>query len=330
MMKRLLAILLSLLLLTACGARGGEEAPVSSDTRPLRVVTTIFPEYDWVRQILGTRADEVQLTLLLDKGVDLHSYQPTVDDMVKIADCDLFLYVGGESDDWVDDALEEARNPNLRVLNLLEALGDEAKEEELVEGMQEEEEEEEDEVEEEGPEYDEHVWLSLRNAEFYCGLICQELSALDPAHADEYEANLADYRAKLQALDAEYQRAVSAAPYDTLLFGDRFPFRYLTDDYGLAYFAAFVGCSAETEASFETVVFLSGKLEELGLPAVLTIENSDGKIAQTIVENSQSRSARILTLDSLQSTTAQDAQAGADYLGTMEENLAVLRQALGM
>ena len=321
MQKRIsFCLCLSLLLglLSGCGSTPAANAD------QLSVVTTIFPEYDWVRQILGDKADGVDLTMLLDNGVDLHSYQPTADDMVKISTCDLFIYVGGESDEWVEDALAEAVNQDMVVIDLLDVLGDAVKEEEVVEGMQ----GEDDEGGEEETEYDEHVWLSLRNAAVLCEEIAAKLGRLDAANADAYAANAATYIEKLNALDRQYAAVVDAAPRKTLLFGDRFPFRYLTDDYGLDYYAAFVGCSAETEASFETVVFLANKVDELGLNTVLTIESSDGKLARTIIENTAAASARILQMDSMQSATARDVTSGATYLGAMENNLKVLKEAL--
>ena len=316
------------------------------ETKKLSVVTTIFPEYDWVRQIAGDNMDNIELTMLLDNGVDLHSYQPTVDDIVKISECDMFIYVGGESDEWVEDALQEAVNKDMAVVNLLEVLGDAVKEEEVVEGMQEEDDhdhededhdhededhdhEEHEHHHEEGEiEYDEHVWLSLRNTVVLCQEIADQLGVIDPANKDAYAANAAAYIDKLNALDAQYEAAVSAASVKTVLFGDRFPFRYLVDDYGLDYYAAFVGCSAETEASFETIVFLANKVDELGLGTVLTIESADGKIAQTIVQNTAAKSAQILQMDSMQSTTSQDVKNGKTYLSAMEANLEVLKQAL--
>ena len=290
----------------------------------LKVVTTIFPEYDWTREILGSNPGKVELSLLLGNGVDLHSYQPSIQDIAKIATADIFIYVGGESDFWVEDALKNAANKNMKVINLLEALGDKVKEEEIKEGMQAEEEEEEDEE----AEYDEHVWLSLRNAKFLCGEIAVALCEKDSVNAASYKANLAAYSAKLDALDARYTAAVQAASKKTILFGDRFPFRYLVEDYGLDYFAAFVGCSAETEASFETVIFLAKKVDELGLKSVLKIESGDGKIARTIIQNSKNKNAKVLTLDSIQATTKKQADAGASYLKIMEENLKVLQEAL--
>lgn len=340
-MKRVIAIIIAAVFvigsLAACGSKDtageGSAAKSAGDSDKLQIVTTIFPIYDWVQNILGEEAPHAEVTMLLDNGVDLHSYQPTVEDIMKISTCDLFIYVGGESDAWVSDALKEAVNPDMVVVNLLVLLGDSVKEEELKEGMQESEHEhehaegEEHEHEEEA-EYDEHVWLSLRNAEVLCEKIEQALEEIDPDCADIYQKNLETYSGKLQALDAEYETMISKAPVKTLLFGDRFPFRYLVDDYGLDYYAAFVGCSAETEASFETITFLAGKVDELSLHAVLTIEGGDGRIAETIVKTSTAKDAKVLSLNSMQSVTTKDVQAGSTYLSMMEENLKVLEEAL--
>ena len=321
-MKRTAALLLALIMiltLTACGAAGD----VAEDGE-LNIVTTIFPLYDWTRAVLGENPAGAELTMLLGTGVDLHSYQPTAADLLKLATCDLFIYVGGESDAWVEDALAEVANQNMIVLNLMDLLGDAAREEETVEGMQAEAEE----ADEDEPEYDEHIWLSLRNAEALTRAISDALMELDSANAETYAANANAYLEQLSSLDAEYQAAVDAASKDTLLFGDRFPFRYLTEDYGLRYYAAFSGCSAESEASFETIVFLADKVDALGLPAVLTIENSDGRIAQTIIDNTKEKNQSVLVMDSMQGTTAQDVEAGETYLGIMQRNLDVLRRAL--
>lgn len=299
----------------------------------LNIVTTIFPEYDWVREILGDNAENADLTMLLDNGVDLHSYQPTAQDILKISTCDLFIYVGGESDGWVSDALQEAANKDMKVIDLLDVLDDAVKEEEIVEGMEAGEEhgdgeDEEHEEEEEGPEYDEHVWLSLRNAKVLCEAITNALTEIDPDHAADYRSNLTSYSEKLDALDAAFQSAVDSASRKTLLFGDRFPFRYLVDDYGLSYYAAFAGCSAETEASFRTITFLADKVDEFNLTSVLTIESSDQKIAQTIIQNTKEKNQNILTLNSMQSVTSNDVAAGTGYLSIMESNLDVLIEAL--
>ena len=522
MMKKIFTIFLALTmavsLFAGCGKKNAAENG-ETDSDKLKIVTTIFPEYDWVKEILGDKAENTDLTMLLDNGVDLHSYQPTADDIVKISDCDLFVYVGGESDGWVESVLKNAANKNVKVINLLEMLGDSVKTEETVEGMQETEhahdhskevstfeddevqdrslsdwagdwqsaypfaldgtlddafaamaeegemtadeyktyyqngyktditnidiegdhieftyedgkkvgsdyqyvgyyiqnwstgtkaamyrfeavdrtsgapvyiefndhmiepaaaehfhirmsnesfdaivdpenswptffpadmtgeeicehmeghdhDEDEDHEHEEGEEHeheeekDEHVWLSLKNAEVLVNAISKSLQELDPDNKDTCAANAAAYIEKLSALDGEYQAAVDAATYKTVVFGDRFPFRYLVDDYGLRYYAAFVGCSAETEASFETVSFLAKKVDELKLPCVLTIEGAQHKIAETIVQNTAEKNQKVLTMDSMQSTTSKDVANGTTYLSVMEKNLSVLKEAL--
>lgn len=310
-----------LILAIFCALTTSVFAAKAKKTDKIKVVTTIFPEYDWAREIIGDKASNVELTLLLGNGVDLHSYQPSIQDIVKISTADIFIYVGGESDGWVKDALKNATNKNMKVINLMETLGDKLKAEEVKEGMQAEE--EEDEVE-----YDEHVWLSLRFAKILTTEIANALCEKDAANAAAYKANLSAFAAKLDALDAKYAAAVKAGSKNTILFGDRFPFRYFVEDYGLDYFAAFAGCSAETEASFETVIFLSKKVDELGLNSVLKIESSDGKIARTIIQNTKSKNAKVLTMDAIQSTTLMQAKAGATYLSIMEGNLKVIEEAL--
>jgi len=328
-MKKFFSLITAAAMLTvsvsACGFNSVDAGSVSGHDK-IQIVTTIFPEYDWVKNVLGDNPAGAEVTMLLDKGVDLHSFQPTAEDILKISTAAMFIYVGGESDEWVDDVLKEAVNKNMVVINLLEALGDSVKEEELVEGMQEEEHDHHDEEDE--TEYDEHIWLSLRNAEVLTEKISEGIQSLDPSNAETYRKNTEMYIEKLNNLDGEYRKTVEEASVKTLLFGDRFPFRYLVDDYGLSYYAAFVGCSAETEASFETISFLSGKVDELSLPAVLTIEGPDHRIAETIVQNTKDKNCKILTMDSMQATTGEDAENGTSYLSIMEKNLSVLKEAL--
>lgn len=320
-MKRIMAVLLSLLMMIPVLAGCSNSASTPDESADIKVVTTVFPLYDWVREVAQDDVD-INIDLLLDNGVDLHSFQPSAKDIIDISDCDIFIYVGGESDKWVDETLSQAHNDDMIVLDLMEILGDNAKEEELKEGMQGEEEEEE------GTAYDEHVWLSLKNASLFTEKIAEALAKVDAAHAQNFKTNAAAYLDKLGALDRQYQEAVASAKTKTLLFGDRFPFRYLTDDYGLDYYAAFIGCSAETEASFETILFLANKVDELQLPAIMQIETSDGSIAKTVKENTKTKDQKLLTLDSLQNTTAQDIAAGKTYLSVMESNLDVLKDAL--
>ena len=311
-MKRMVSMILALLMLAALLSGCGDQT--AEPDGKLRIVTTVFPLYDWTKNLLGDRADEVSLKLLLADGVDMHFFQPSVGDMVTVSDCDLLIYVGGESDEWIADALAERKNKDMIALDLLEVLGERALTEELSEGMEGEA--------EDTP--DEHIWLSLKNAELLCAAIRDALIRLDGEHSRSYEAAFAVYDAKLRQLDAAYQAAVDAAAGNTLLFADRFPFRYLTEDYGLKYYAAFAGCSAETEASFATVVFLAGKIDELGLPAVCVIENSDGKLARTVIDNTSARDLPILTLHSM-----QGAAGSGTYLSLMEQNLQAIKEALG-
>ena len=298
------------------------------------IVCTTFPEYDWVMNILGEKAGSFDVTLLQNNGTDLHSYQPSVKDIAKISNADLFVYVGGESDQWVEKVVSQSVNKKQIVVNMLEVLGDKVREEEIVEGMQAEEEEEhehhhhcEDEDEEE-VEYDEHVWLSLNNAIDFTNVLFAEISKIDGGNASVYSKNAEAYTKQLAALDAEFKAAVKSAKKSTVLFGDRFPFRYLTDDYDLNYYAAFLGCSAESEASFETIIFLANKVDELGLNAVLTIEKSDTKIAKTVVNSTKNKNQQILEMDSLQSITTKEIIGGRNYLSAMKKNLEVLKKAL--
>lgn len=336
-MKKILSMLMAAALavgsLCACAFSGITNTTAEDK---LQIVTTIFPEYDWVMNVLGDKAEEAEVTMLLDNGVDLHSYQPTTQDILKISNCDLFIYVGGESDEWVEDALQEATNEDMVVINLLDVLGESVKAEEVVEGMEAEEEaDEESDIEDENSEeseeeieYDEHVWLSLRNASVITTAISDALKKIDEANAEVYEANAKAYVEKLNELDEAYKKAVDEGSVKTVLFGDRFPFRYMVDDYNLDYYAAFVGCSAETEASFETIKFLAGKVDELNLKTVLTIEGDNHKIAETIIQNTKSKNQQIQVMDSMQSTTSEDVENGATYLSIMEANLEVMKNAL--
>ena len=330
-MKKFIPMLFASVLM--CAGLSACNTPNTTNDK-LEIVTTIFPEYDWTREILGKNPANAEVTMLLDNGVDLHSYQPSAQDIVKISGCDLFIYVGGESDEWVERALEQSTNKDMVVINLLESLGDKVKEEEVKEGMEGEDHDHEgedhdhDHEEEEETEYDEHVWLSLKNASAICETIEKGIEKIDPTNAETYKSNLASYKAKLNALDADYKKAVDDSSIKTLVFGDRFPFRYMVDDYGLDYYAAFVGCSAETEASFETIVFLAGKVDELGLHCVLTIEGTDHRIAETVVANTSDKNQKILSMDSLQSTTSADVKKGVSYLSVMTGNLNTLKEAL--
>ncbi len=326
-------IALTLFLILIIGVLSGCSSESESRTSDkLKVVTTVFPQYDWVREIVGENNDKVEVEMLQDSSIDLHNYQPTTQDIVKISESDLFIYVGGESDHWVSDALKNVSGEKSQSINLVEALGSAAKSEEVVEGMQDGEHSGEesagDDDHEHTAEVDEHVWLSLKNAKTFVSTIADKLATLDSGNGDTYKKNAEVYIEKLTNLDKDYEAATTSASQKTLLFGDRFPFRYLVDDYGLNYYAAFSGCSAETEASFETISFLAKKVDELSLKHVMTIEGTNHKIAETIVENTAAKDMEILVLNSMQGTTSQDVSSGATYVKYMESNLSVLKQAL--
>jgi zinc transport system substrate-binding protein len=297
----------------------------------IKVICTTFPQYDWLREIIGEEINDYEITLLTDKGTDLHSYQPSAEDIAKISNSDLFIYVGGISDEWFNSALKEAINKNIKTINLIELLGDSVKKEDFIEGMEPDEHEHEEDDEDghdEEVRYDEHVWLSLKNAQIFVEEIKNTLIELDSENAEIYIKNSVEYSKKLTELDKEYQNVVDSARTKTVLFADRFPFRYLIDDYGLSYYAAFAGCSSETEASFETIAYLSNKTEELKLQSVLVIENTRSKLADTIISNTSNKNQKILVLDSLQSVTEIKLKDGYSYLTAMRNNLEALKEAL--
>lgn len=309
-MKKFISVILigifSLLTLCSCGN-------TASKTEGLSIVCTTFPQYDYLKNIIGS---EENLTLLIDNGGDLHSYEPTAQDIIRIGSADLFVYVGGNSDKWVESTLKSANNPDLKTLALTEIV--ETYKEEYVAGM-------EHEHHNDHAATDEHVWLSLRNAAKITQALCNAVCEIDKENEQIYKKNAADYIAQLNALDIEYTAVISSAKRNTLVFADRFPFRYLIEDYSLEYYAAFAGCSSESEASFQTMAFLINKTKELGIPLVMTIDGSDGSIAKTVCEETGAKSAE---LDSCQSVSSADIKNGTSYINIMKNNLEVLREAL--
>lgn len=297
-----------------------------SDDGETTIVCTIFPQYDWVLQILGDNPSDINVVYLLDDGKDLHSYSASAEDIKTLRHAELFIYVGGESDEsWVDKAISSSKTGALTI-----ALMDEVTvvEEEYVEGMEAEEEDGGDETE-----YDEHVWLSLRNAQTLVSVIAEKICEIDPENAATYTANANAYNAELAALDGEYAAAVQSAANDTLIFADRFPFKYLVDDYDINYYAAFKGCSSQESASFETLRYLANKLIELDIKHIMVIETSNQTIANDVISHVKTLGGNtsdmdILVLNSCQSVTAADAAAGTNYLDVMKSNLETLKTAL--
>ena len=332
------AVCLYLCVALICFASSSFAGPV--ETEKLKVVSTIFPPYDFVRQIAG---DHVELMMLLPPGSESHSFEPRPQDIISIGSCDVFIYIGGQTDAWVNRILESIDTENIMVLSLLAMV--DAVEEEIIEGMEhghehdddhghEEDHEHDDEHgheddhghdHEEEVELDEHVWTSPQNAKRIVEALCETLCSLDPANAETYRQNTAAYSEEISALDAAFQAVVDSAVRKTVLFGDRFPFRYLVDAYGLSYYAAFPGCATETGASATTIAFLIDKVREEEIPVVFQIEFSSGKIADVICE---STGAEKLEMHSCHNVSREDFQSGVTYMELMLYNVEQLKEAL--
>ena len=326
--KLILAATILLLLAIGTSCRGSETStPQPGQEETINIVVQIFPQYDWVRQIIGEEhMNRFNLTFLLNSGIDTHSFNPSVSDIVRIKTSDIFMYVGGHSDSWVYDVLSSADvNPNIMTMNLLNVLGDDV----LLKGFCDIEDCDEDHEDDDDFMADEHVWLSLRFAKIICDAIANMLAEADPAYAHVYRANADAYITKLDNLDNEFRRVVESAAVYTLVFADRFPFRYFLHDYGLNHYAAFRGCSAESEASFVTVISLANRLNQLELDVVMVTETSDQSIARTVISSTDRRDQRILVLDSMKTVGLGDVRNGVTYLSIMENNLRVLEEALG-
>ena len=363
----LAALVLGILFMSSCSAADPQGSTASGGDDKLQIVTTIFPPYDFARNIAGRNAD---VSMLLKPGTESHSYEPSPSDIIKIMNCDIFIYTGGESDTWVDEILDSIseNNRDIRIIKMLDVV-DNAVEEEIVEGMQaglleldeHSEEEEASEIggsgngggedtarersEEDGSnaaaegsdehehetesehahEYDEHVWTSPRRAMQIVDAISNAVIELDSDNIDEYQMNTAIYLSLLSDLDQEYREAIESSKRDYIVFGDRFPFRYLADEYGLKYSAAFPGCSSESEPSAKTVAYLIDRVKEEAIPVVFYIEFSNQKIADAIVEET---GAKKLLLHSCHNLTSEQMNNGVTYLDLMRDNLENLKEAL--
>lgn len=313
--KRILCIMVAVLITAVCFCSCAGTDEKNKKGGKISVVTTIFPPYDFARQVAG---DKAELTMLLKPGTESHNYDPTPQDIIKIQDADLFIYVGGESDKWVEDMLASASKKPKKIIVMMDCVN--KLEEEIVEGMQAEEEEHGDEVE-----YDEHVWTSPKNAIKISKTICEAMKELDSANEAFYEKNTNEYSKQLSSLSYDFQNVVDNGRRNTMIFGDRFPFKYFADEYGLKYYAAFPGCSSETEPSAATVAFLIDKVKEENIPVVFTIEFSSGKIADTICE---STGAKKLMMHSCHNITQEQLDSGVTYIELMRNNVTALKEAL--
>ncbi|MDD6920310.1 MAG: metal ABC transporter substrate-binding protein [Eubacteriales bacterium] len=354
MSKKIIAICMCLLLtgsvLVGCGSKDNKDK--------IKVVTTVFPVYDWTKNVIGADNKSVDVDFLMKNGVDLHSYQATAEDIAKIADSDVLIYVGGESEEWVEDAVKESKNKNLVAINLMKEIGDDnLKKEEVVEGMQKHEHHDDHDKEHgdkhkdkdhdehadkhhddhdkdkhdehsDEPENDEHIWMSLKMAAKSVNIIEKKLSEVDKDNKAIYEKNAKKYTEELETLDKQYAETTKNATNKTIVVADRFPFRYLTDDYGIKYYAAFVGCSAETEASFETITFLANKINKLALKNIVVTEGTNNKIAETVKKSTKLKNQKILKIDSFQSISEEDVKKDISYIDVMKKNLETLKEAL--
>lgn len=301
----LLIIFISIILISGCS--------LSKDNKTT-IIATNFPAYDFAREI--TKGSDIEVKMLLKPGSESHDYEPTPKDIISISKSSMFIYVGGESDEWVDDLLDSIDTSNIQIVKMLDEVN--AVYEEKVEGMQSDEDEEE-------KAYDEHVWTSPKNVIIISRTIRDEISKIDPNNRELYNNNFNEYKSKLDSLDNEFRKIVQNSNRRELIFADRFPFRYFVDEYGLSYYAAFPGCSSETEASAKTISFLINKVREDDIPVILTIEFSNKKIAKTI---SKETGAKILEFNSAHNISSEDFESGKTYLDIMNDNLEVLKEAL--
>lgn len=313
-----IVMLLAMLTLSACKDKNkANESKVDEDK--VNVVATIFPEYDFLRQIAG---DHINLTMLLKPGAESHSFEPTPKDIKNVEHASLFVYVGGDSDAWVESILESIDTTDTKLVSLMNCV--ELVEEEIVEGMTPEAEEDGDEDEEE-VEYDEHVWTSPKNSIVIVQKLCDTLCEIDSTNEADYRRNTNDYIKKIENLDKEFIEVVDTAKRKEIIVGDRFPFRYLVEEYGLTYYAAFPGCSTDTEANAATIAFLTDKVKNDEIPVVFHIELSNGKICDSICEETGVKSEQ---LNAVHNVTKEDFEAGITYLDMMEHNVQVLKEAL--
>lgn len=304
----------------------------------LKVVATVFAEYDFLRQIGG---DAINLSMLMLPGADIHTFDPTPKDMMTVQDADLFVTVGGESDAWADTIVQSVDNEGLECVRLMD-LVDEVVEEEIVEGMEVEEHDEEEHGEQtdghgdgnheketdshgDEKEFDEHVWTSPKNAMQIVEELCDKLCQLDQKNAGLYRKNTQKYLKKLEKLDEKFTQVVSHGVRREIVVADRFPFRYFADAYGLKYYAAYPGCSTQTGASAETIAFLIDKVKEDKIPVVFHMELSSQLMCNTICDETGARKAQ---LNAVHNISKRNFDRGIGYLELMEKNVDVLREAL--
>lgn len=304
--------------LGACAKKTSTGNTSESKNGKINVIASIYPEYDFLRQIGG---DYINLSMLLTPGAESHSFEPTPKDMKEVINSDMFVYVGGDSDSWVESILDSVDKNKTKVVTLMDCVT--TVEEEIVDGMTPEEEEEESKEEE--PEYDEHVWTSPKNAILICRKLCSTLCKIDKEHEKQYKKNTDEYISQLEKLDGELKAVVDNGKRKEIIVADRFPFRYFADEFGLEYYAAFPGCSTDTEANASTIAFLQDKVKKDNIPVVFHIELSNEKICDAICEQTGAKSE---LLNAVHNVTKKDFEAGCTYIDLMEHNVEALKEAL--
>lgn len=328
-------------LLVSCGQteNGPDDPGDRQDSGKLKIVTTLYAPYDFAVNIAGSEAD---VTMLLAPGEESHSYDPTPQDIINIGKCDLFIYNGGENEAWVDDVLESVGD-NVKILRMMDVV-DKMYTEELVSGMQPEGDGDDGEdnagdtgsgngsdiddgigVINDSEEYDEHVWASLDNAIAIVRAVTDEMVSIDPDNEETYKAGMDRYTAELSRVRDNIAQVVSESERKRIVFGDRFPMRYFTEEFGLEYYAAFPGCSADTEADAATIKFLIDKVREESIPVVIKNEMSSQAVADSIAEET---GTEVRTMYACHNISKEDFDSGVGYVGLMERNLAVLKEAL--
>ncbi|MDU1772307.1 MAG: metal ABC transporter substrate-binding protein [Dialister micraerophilus] len=321
-MKKLLACALAASVaifgLTACSNQD------KADAHKLKIVTTNFAEYDFARQITGDKAD---VKMLLKPGAESHSYEPSPQDIKTIQDSDLFVYVGGDSDEWVGDILESMdKKPNtFKLMDAVDLMEEEVKEGMVHEHHHDDEHEHEHEEHADEPEMDEHVWTSPVNAIKIVEKMSAEIIKLDPNNADTYKKNTEEYIKKLQKLDGEFREVVNNGKRKEIVVGDRFPFLYFVKEYGIEYYAAFPGCSKDTDTNPATIAFLTEKVKEDNIPVVFHIELSNEQMSKAIAEATGAKSE---LLNAVHNISDEDFKKGVTYIDLMEHNVEVLKEAL--
>lgn len=318
----LISILCVLTVFSSCAKPGADDG--GTDGKKI-ITVSVFPVYDWVREV-SQGSDGVDVRLLIDSGTDMHSYQPSAADILKITKSDLFIFIGGESDEWAQKALENDSSAKTEGLSVTDALKNYLLTEEELPGIEDKHSHSHEEAGE--TENDEHVWLSLKNAEIFTDIIAEKLALIDPDNSGVYYNNAKEYIKQLSALEDEYRWVVNNSKTDTLIVCDRFPFRYLTNEFSIKYYAAFSGCTSETDASFKTVSFLINKAEEVKTDCLITADGSDKKLARTVASCMEKKDIKILTLDSMQTISKSDIDSGKTYLSVMKNNLKTLSEAL--